>query len=263
MRSSSENIGEKETKIQNKKQNTSKLAIISMVLGVFSVSVLAVIAIIFPWDIETVAPYVLYAGLAVVLSLATGMAALVVTTKHSSKVIGRWLATLGIIAAIASIILGWLVVSRYIKQERNRILCVENLTRNLGFALGFYRSENNEKYPPADKWCDLLLPSEYATDKDFICPSAKKGFCHYAMNPYCEPNSPRDTVLLFESKPGWNQFGGPELLAPENHRGKGCHILFNGQYVWFIRTEKFCDLKWKGDPNESENQEGKGSKSDG
>lgn len=25
---------------------------------------------------------------------------------------------------------------------------------------------------------------------------------HYAMNPNCEPNSPPDTVLLFETKPG-------------------------------------------------------------
>jgi len=263
MSSSSEDISEKGTKTHHQKQKFSKLAIVSMFFGVFGISVLSAIAIIFPWDVGSVASYVLYAGLAVILSLATGIAALIVTIKRNSKVTGRGLAMLGIIVAISSIILGWVVVSRYMKQERNRIQCAENLSRQLGFALAIYSSDHNQRYPPANKWCDLLLPSEYATEKDFICPAAQKDLCNYAINPNCEPNSPKDTVLLFESKPGWNQFGGPELLAPENHRGKGCNVLFNGFHVWFIRTEDFEKLNWKADRSESENQEGKSSKADG
>lgn len=263
MNSSSEDISEKGTKTQHRKQKISKLAIVSMFFGVFGISVLSAIAVIFPWDVGTVAPYVLCAGLAVILSLATGIAALVVTIKRNSKVTGRGLAMLGIIVAIGSIILGWVVASRYMKQERNRIQCVENLGRHLGFALAIYSSENDERYPAADKWCDLLLLSEDVTKRDFICPAAKKDLCHYAINPNCEPNSPPDIVLLFESKPGWNQFGGPELLAPENHRGKGCNVLFNDFHVWFVRTEEFEKLNWKADPIESENQEGKSSKADG
>jgi len=51
-------------------------------------------------------------------------------------------------------------------------------------------------------------------------------------------------VILFDSKPGWNQVGGPELLAPENHGGKGCNILFGNFEVKFIEKEKFGELKW-------------------
>lgn len=263
MFSSFKNICEEETKVHYQKQKTSKLAIVSIVLGVFSASVLAVIAIIFPWDIETVAPYVLYAGVAILLGFATGVLALIVTVKNRLRVKGQGLATLGIFIAVSSLILGCVVVSRYLKQERKRIQCAENLTRHLGFALAMYESDNDGRYPPADKWCDVLLTSDLVTKRNFICPAAKQGLCHYAMNPNCEPNSPGDTVLLFESKPGWNQFGGPELLTPENHRGKGCNILFNGQHVMFVIKEEFYDLKWKGDPNESENQEDKSSKLDG
>jgi len=50
---------------------------------------------------------------------------------------------------------------------------------------------------------------------------------------------------LFESKPGWNQHGGPELLNPDNHNGKGCNVLFNDAHVEFVKTEDFNDLKWE------------------
>ena len=61
-----------------------------------------------------------------------------------------------------------------------------------------------------------------------------------------------NVVLLFESKQGWNRYGGPELLAPENHRGKGCNILFNSGRVRFVREEEFPKLKWKPDEAQEE-----------
>ena len=61
----------------------------------------------------------------------------------------------------------------------------------------------------------------------------RKGRCHYAMNPNCYPNSPSDTVLLFETKDGWNQFGGKEILTKENHYGDGCNVLFNDGHCLF------------------------------
>ena len=82
-----------------------------------------------------------------------------------------------------------------------------------------------------------------------VCPLGGKGRCHYAMNPKCWPNSPPDTVLLFETKGGWNQFGGVESLAFENHKGKGCNILFNNGNIVFIKPEEVGNLKW-GDERE-------------
>jgi prepilin-type processing-associated H-X9-DG protein len=52
-------------------------------------------------------------------------------------------------------------------------------------------------------------------------------------------------VLLFESRPGWNQSGGPELLTTENHHGKGCNVLFVDGSVRFIKSEELVGLKWQ------------------
>lgn len=69
---------------------------------------------------------------------------------------------------------------------------------------------------------------------------------HYAMNPKREPNSPGDMVLLFETKAGWNQYGGPELFTFDNHDPKGGCVLLNDGKVKFIRTEdELHALRWK------------------
>ncbi|MHC4641454.1 MAG: hypothetical protein ACYS32_07395 [Planctomycetota bacterium] len=54
-----------------------------------------------------------------------------------------------------------------------------------------------------------------------------------------------DVVLLFESRPGWNRFGGPELLTFDNHGGRGCNVLFSDGNVRFIEPEDVNNLKWK------------------
>jgi prepilin-type processing-associated H-X9-DG protein len=117
-----------------------------------------------------------------------------------------------------------------------------------------YASEYDNKYPTADRWCDLLLQYGRAHEELYVCKGAfKKGNkkpCHYAMNPNCEANSPPDMVLLFETKGGWNQHGGPELLTFENHKGKGCNILFNDLHVEFVNTERLGRLKWKAEDYE-------------
>jgi len=64
------------------------------------------------------------------------------------------------------------------------------------------------------------------------------------MNPYADPNSAGDVVLLFESEPGWNQHGGPELLTTGNHQGKGCSVLFVDGSVNFVKAEEVSGLQW-------------------
>lgn len=133
------------------------------------------------------------------------------------------------------------------REYAYRIICHVNLN-TLGVAMQFYASEYDNKYPIADKWCDVLLQRGGAREELFVCKGAfKKGNkepCHYAINPNCEPNSPPDMVLLFETKGGWNQFGGPEILATENHKGEGCCVLFNDGQVEFVKPELIAELKW-------------------
>lgn len=73
-------------------------------------------------------------------------------------------------------------------------------------------------------------------------PFTRKGRCSYAMNPNCEPNSPPDTVLLFETEYGWNQYGGKEILTKGNHYGEGSNVLFNDYHCTFEKYPE--ELNW-------------------
>jgi hypothetical protein len=140
--------------------------------------------------------------------------------------------------------------------------CASNL-KNLWYRLLLYdRAEkrrlgnssnvNNVKYPTTTEWSEMLMraylalrPEEFII-RPYKCPSAGEGKCHYAMNPNCKPDSPADMVLLFETKAGWNQHGGPELFTFDNHDPKGGCVLLNDGIVKFIRTtEELQQLRWK------------------
>jgi hypothetical protein len=143
-----------------------------------------------------------------------------------------------------------------------RMRCAANL-KNQWYRFRFYRFheairrndlslKNHVIYPAPSKWCDDILQPYPVIGfgdkrkKTHICPSAGAGKCHYAMNPNCEPNSPGDMVLLFETKASWNQHGGPELFTFDNHDPKGGCVLLNDGTVKFIRTEEELKaLKWK------------------
>jgi hypothetical protein len=135
-----------------------------------------------------------------------------------------------------------------------RVRCGSNL-KHLARRFELYRElePSPDAYPPAATWCTTIggyqsarLPWGWKPDDPFVCSGADPGKCHYAMNPNCEPNSPGDTVLLFETKAGWNQHGGPELFTFDNHNPKGGCVLLNDGTVKFIRTqEELEQLRWK------------------
>ena len=128
-------------------------------------------------------------------------------------------------------------------KDHNQLLCGSHIS-SLGKELMIYANDHNDLYPDANKWCDILMKVEDFSEKVLKCPDDKVGPCSYAMNPNCKsPLASTDLVLLFESKPGWNQNGGPELLA-DNHKG-GSNILFNDGHVLFVEVKDFNNLKWK------------------
>jgi hypothetical protein len=114
--------------------------------------------------------------------------------------------------------------------------------------------EDQVKYPEASQWCDataaLFGPRgetrAWPETSLYGCPNANGGRSHYAMNPHCRANSLDDMVLLFETKAGWNQHGGPELFTFDNHDPRGGCVLLNDGTVKFIRTEEELHaLRWK------------------
>jgi len=140
----------------------------------------------------------------------------------------------------------WLQTSLRAREIDNRLACATNL-RSLGRALLIYTNDYDDEFPTADQWCDLLLQreSDRVTEEMFVCPSAEGGPSHYAINPNAKGWSHGDMVLLFETMAGWNQFRGPELLAPQNHQGQGCNILFVDGHVEFVQSERLDDLRWE------------------
>ncbi len=166
--------------------------------------------------------------------------------KSEGMLKGRVFAILGTGLAIIIIVIN-LMPPPPPRKIPDLILCGHHL-HQLGISMQLYSYYNDQRYPNKDMWCDLLVEHADVDESTYICRGAQKngdkGRCHYAINPNCAPNSPNDVVLLFETRGGWNQFGGPELLTTENHEGKGCNILFNDCSVRFIKTEQISELRW-------------------
>ena len=139
---------------------------------------------------------------------------------------------------------------RSCSMARTARLCGGSNLATFGRVLSIYSADYDGQYPTPERWCDLIVEEFDLDSQQFVCPSAEEGRCHYAINPNCEPNSPGNMVLLFETKGGWNQFGGPEILTTENHQGYGCNILFNDGRAIFLWTYELSELKWKVEENE-------------
>ena len=143
-----------------------------------------------------------------------------------------------------------------------RVQCATNL-KNLWYRLRLYNKGervrlkqplggSQMRYPVPIRWCDAMVVAYKSTAieqwilKPHKCPSAGEGKNHYALNPNCKPDSPADMVLLFETKAGWNQHGGPELFTFDNHDPEGGCVLLNDGTVKFIRTAQgLQQLRWK------------------
>jgi len=217
------------------KAKTSALAITSLVLGILSFCT-----------------FLLTAPLAIIF----GIISLVKISRSNGQLKGTGLAIAGIavpvialpiVVLIMGIMMPALARARVVAQ---RMVCGTNMS-GITKAMLIYAGDNNDMFPDSDHWCDLMIQSENCNKKQLQCPGDKEGPSSYAMNKNAEKlgaNSPFDMVLLFESKPGWNQSGGPELLTTNNHLDEGCNIAFCDGHVAFIRAEDIAALKWTAGP---------------
>jgi prepilin-type processing-associated H-X9-DG protein len=214
---------------------TSALAITSMILGILSFCT-----------------FLLTAPLALIL----GIIALVKIAKSNGRLKGTGMAIIGIVVPvvalpIVAIMMGIMLPGlAQARSAAQRVVCINNL-KQLGVATMLYAKDNNDRYPSSDKWCDLLKPY-YKDDKLLICPSASHAKCSYAMNKNLpeftkQVKNPAETILLFESKPGWNQSGSRELLTTENHHESGS-ILFCDGHVEFRNMQYINNLNWTAGP---------------
>jgi len=221
------------TVASNPDAKTSGLAITSLVLGILS----------FCTFFLTMIPAIIF-----------GIISLVKIEKSGGQLKGKGLAIAGIAVPSASLffmvpIMMLAILMPALARVRMisyRMVCGTNLL-GLGKAMLIYACDNDEMYPTPSGWCDLLIEHCDVSEKMFRCKGTREGPCNYAMNKNMEKlgtKAPPNMVLLFESYPGWNQSGGPEILTTENHNGEGCNVLFNDLHLAFIKTEDINDLKW-------------------
>jgi len=214
---------------------TSNLAIASFVLGILSFCTFCITAL----------P-------AVIL----GIVALVKIAGSSGRLKGNGFAVTGIVVPVVAgvfilplmlgITMPALVRTKHMAQWT---ACATNM-RDLGKALMIYANDHDDKFPTSSKWCDLLIEHAGVDRMTFRCRGSMEGPCNYAMNENVAglgPFTQSDLVLLFETHPGWNQVGGPEVLTTENHRGEGCNVLFVDWHVEFVKTQELNRLRWKPD----------------
>jgi hypothetical protein len=135
------------------------------------------------------------------------------------------------------------------EKSAARLMCTVNLKR-LEVIMNDYAEDLDGGYPNPTRWCDLLVKQFEVSPDFFICPSAPPARCDYAMNPNCTPASPNDVVFLFETKGGWNQHGGPELMAFDHHGDEGCNVLFKSGLVVFVKPGYADKLNWGRQENE-------------
>jgi prepilin-type processing-associated H-X9-DG protein len=151
-----------------------------------------------------------------------------------------------IIALLMGILMPALARTR---QLAFRMVCGTNMS-GLSKAMMIYADDYDDKYPTPDKWCDLLIEYCEVDPISFHCKGAEEGPCNYALNENVVElgiSTQPDIVLLFETYPGWNQVGGPEILTTDNHQGDGCNVSFVDGHVEFVKAEDIGKLKWKPD----------------
>jgi prepilin-type processing-associated H-X9-DG protein len=189
-------------------------------------------------------------------AIILGIVSLVKISQSRDQLKGVGLAVTGIALPVALVpfvacLMGILMPAlARTRQIAFRMHCAANLNQ-IGCMMLMYANDNEGKFPAADRRCDLLIEHEGAKRSTFHCKgsASPQHTCTYAMNKNIEnfdkeSKAPPDMVLIFESKPGWNQSGGPEMLTTDNHQGDGCNILFVDCHVEFIKKQNLDELKW-------------------
>ncbi len=247
-------MSETEHNTQGQKPKFSRLAMWSLLLSVFGACLLVLILYgfgIYNFIGQSYLPFYLrplyvYGHLVSGLIAITGIIAGIVAIK---KVRNKRGILKGRAVAISGVVISMVLLFVWIWHSPNspftaRKRCAANL-RSLARAALVYTT--GDYAMPTDNWCDLLIEGRrkhVESEKQFRCPADEKGPCSYAITTNRKLRSPSNMVLFFETKGGWNQFGVPEILNTENHKEKGCNVVFLDGHVEFVKKEQLGNLNW-------------------
>ncbi|MBN1973616.1 MAG: DUF4190 domain-containing protein [Sedimentisphaerales bacterium] len=238
---------------KNKNENPEKAKICRQAVLSFILAILcpfAILGILTPSviirNLSVLAPTII-----ALLAIDYGIVSLKEIKSSHGKLKGRGFALSGIVIApilLSLLIMLFISALGKVKYIGWQITCGRHMNE-IGKAMLIYVNEFDQ-YPTAENWCDLLIKECNVPPDEFCCPIVEKGPCNYALNKNIaelgEIADP-DIVVFFETHPGWNQIGGPEILTTDNHEGRGCNVVFLDGHVKFVETKDIPKLKWKSD----------------
>lgn len=170
------------------------------------------------------------------------------SADRSAKVVG-WIIILFVSSSIAAVLYPILSPSHDDNSSNGKtISCLSNIKQ---LALGFmmYSADNNCYMPITKNWQTVMDPY-FKSRVILICPSTKTTKACYAFNTSIEEihtskiRKPASTVMLFESVPGMNQYGGKELLPSPPRHLQGHSIGFVDGHVKSVHPDGIDSLLW-------------------
>jgi hypothetical protein len=223
---------------------TSRLAIASLALGILGVFTCGVTALI---------------------GLILGIVAMVKIRRSQGALRGDGNAQAGIVVSGISllVVLLFAVFAKFAGVPHAQFVTCMCQVKELSRVMCTYAYDNQNHYPAATNWCDVLLRSDAGATNTFQshpgmtnifpnifhCPADRSGSrCSYAFNTKLagaeigkvDPN----TVMIFESAGGWNLSGGKELLLAKSRH---CHIVvvgFADGHTENVPESQLAQLRW-------------------
>jgi prepilin-type processing-associated H-X9-DG protein len=217
---------------------TSGMAITSLVLGVLGLFTCGVTSLV---------------------GLILGIMALLKVNRSGGRLSGSGLAIAGICVSALFLLMVPVYAAMLLpalakaKAKAQSIACANNV-KQLALGVRMYATDNGDKCPSANTWCDGIL-KYVGTDKVFKCPGTSvTSRSHYAFNqkldslPASKITNPARTVMIFESDSGWNAGGGQELMVRRPRHAQRWIVGFADGHVEQLTQSQLSRLIWDPSP---------------
>ncbi len=181
-------------------------------------------------------------------AVVLGVVSLIQIRRNRAKLVGGGMAIAGIVISVLVVVIlyPWFILGRETGREAE---CSSNL-KMVSLALLQYADDYNERFPPTAGWNQAIYPYTKSS-RVLTCPTAHSKLPAYAMNKSLgsvslkSVQSPKETAEIYESVPGVNQAGGPELLpVPGRHLGHN-FIGFADGHVSGRGDGNYSSIRWK------------------
>jgi len=192
-------------------------------------------------------------GITALIGLILGIVAMGRVRKSNGALSGHGIALAGTIVSAVFLLMLPMSVAMFLpalakaKQRALTIACVNNM-KQLALGARIYSQDHQNHFPPAATWCDAVKP-EVNADKVFKCPAGDvNDRCDYGYNSQLdgleEKNIDPNTVLFFESDPGWNVSGGAERMLGQSRHGRTFVVAFADGHVEQLTADRLTQLRW-------------------